>query len=162
MSQIVLFDLEGTLVNVDAIAHHREARHWRSYAAEAGKTVLYPGVAELLAELAKRKIPWAIVTNIVSNAAEAVVNQHGLSPMAMVCYHDAKPKPHPAGCNLALSKLAGTAGLSLGVGDADPDAQAFAAAGVPGYCAGWNPQAQQSVWKAVLKKPTDLFPLLKK
>jgi hypothetical protein len=39
-------------------------------------------------------------------------------------------------------------------------AKAQDVAGLPAHCAGWNPQAEQSIWTAVLKQPADLIPLL--
>lgn len=162
MIRAVLFDLDGTLVDSAPIAHLRDARRWRDCAQSLHRTSLYDGVVELIRELEVRQIRWAVVTNVVSNYAYAALRHHGLSCSTVVAYHDVRYcKPHPEGCNKALSALGITPASAVGVGDLASDCQAFIAAGVPAYCAGWNSAAETGgPWTAVLADPRKLIPFL--
>jgi phosphoglycolate phosphatase-like HAD superfamily hydrolase len=161
---VLLFDLEGTLVDVDLISPLREARKWREYVADAGRSLLYPGVRELLIELRERRVRWAIVTNLPSMCADALQEEHLLHPDARVCFHDVPRghhKPHPAMCMQALRALGERSANCIGVGDRDEDAEAFRASEVPGMCAGWNPHANRMArWSGLLEHPVDLVPRL--
>lgn len=154
---VVLFDLEGTLVNTDSIAQYRK-HNWSAYVDGIPSTSLYPGIEDMLRELNQRAVPWAIVTNIPSQFAKKVATHHRLQPTTAVYYHDVrKPKPAPDMVFLAMQRLDATPQVSLGVGDTSTDADAFAAAGVGSFCAAWNPNAEQgAAWTALLTMPGDL------
>jgi phosphoglycolate phosphatase-like HAD superfamily hydrolase len=160
----VLFDLEGTLVDTEAIAPHREARAWRACISRVDQTMMYPGVQELLAALSNRHIPWGIVTNIPSMLADAILEHHEIAPAAKICFHDVprgQHKPHPAMCLKALGQLGVKASGSIGVGDTSADAQAFKAAVMNGYCAGWNQGADRTAsWTGILRAPAQVLSLL--
>jgi phosphoglycolate phosphatase-like HAD superfamily hydrolase len=161
---LVLFDLEGTLIDVEKISHHREARRWNDYVANVGQTNVYAGVDALLAHLAKKSVKWAVVTNVPSKLAHPLLARHGLSPAHLVCFHDVpkgQHKPHPQMCNQTLTALGMAPSQAIGVGDQPNDARAFAAAGVPAYCAGWNTAAVQSPdWTATLTSPAQIVQMI--
>ena len=160
----VLFDLEGTLVDTTVIARHREARAWRECIARVDRTDMYEGVRELLVELDARQVPWGVVTNIPSNLAVAILRHHAIRPASTICFHDVprgQHKPHPAMCLKALGQLGSNAAGSIGVGDTSADALAFQSAGLHGYCAAWNQDADRaSAWRGILDAPGDVLALL--
>jgi HAD superfamily hydrolase (TIGR01509 family) len=159
----VLFDLEGTLVDTTLIAPLRDARKWRESVQSMSRTRLYPGVAELLDQLEKHRIRWAVVTNVVSVYAAAALRHHRLHAAQLVAYHDVRrPKPDPEGCVKALVGLNIAASDAVGVGDTQIDREAFQRAGIQAYCAGWNAAADvDGDWTAILQTPEELLPLLK-
>lgn len=160
---VVLFDLEGTLVDTSAIAAARERRDWASYCNGIVRTSLYDQVAELLATLHERGIRWAVVTNLPDRFASKILAHHHLTPATGVFYHDApgRPKPHPDLVHLALKRLQVAANDAVGVGDTWKDADAFRAANVRVLCAGWNPDADiGATWSHVLRAPDDLLDYL--
>lgn len=154
----VLFDLEGTLVDVTAVSHHRK-KNWKAYASGASQTTLYPGVMEMLHSLKHGGVKIAIVTNIVSFAANAVIDHHRIPTDLRICFHDVtRAKPAPEMAVKALASFGITAAEALGVGDTSSDAGCFAAAMVNGYCAGWNAEAEtMAQWTGVLDTPTAIL-----
>lgn len=162
--RLVLFDLEGTLIDVECIAHHREAKQWKQYVAKVSQTHVYEGIGGLLARLAASKVSWAVVTNVPSMLAEPLLRQHALRPQRLVCFHDVprgQCKPHPAMCHQVMNALGIASDEVVGVGDRDEDARAFSAAKIPGFCAGWNTKAGSSNhWTASLASPSELLQYL--
>lgn len=95
-------------------------------------TTLYPGVAEVLAELSGVGHPMAVCTNKPEGPARAVLRHFGLDAhFPVVIGGDSLPtrKPDPAPLLAALNAL--QAGPSLFVGDSEVDAETAHAAGVP-------------------------------
>jgi 2-phosphoglycolate phosphatase len=94
-------------------------------------TVLFPGIAQLLEDLAARKIAWGIVTNKATRFTERIVAGLGLSPDCVVC-GDTTPhsKPHPAPLLHAAQALALAPSSCWYVGDDLRDVQAAQAAGM--------------------------------
>ena len=160
--EAVLFDLDGTLIDTTDIMHLRDERKWRECAQSAHRTLLYPGVQELLRELENRGIQWAVVTNVVSNYANALLRHHDLKNEKIIAYHDVQQhKPHPEGCLKALQQLGVSPAAALGVGDLASDRDAFLSAGLPAFCAGWNSQSDLTgPWFAILRYPRDLVTFL--
>jgi phosphoglycolate phosphatase len=95
------------------------------------ETRLFPGMAELLAELERRRIAWGIVTNKATRLTEGIVPQLGVQPACVVC-GDSTPhlKPHPAPLLFAAERLQLDPGECLYVGDDLRDVQAARAAGM--------------------------------
>jgi phosphoglycolate phosphatase len=101
-------------------------------------TVLFDGVAAMIAALEARAMPWGIVTNKVARFAQPLIAQ--LAPLnranCLVCgdtYDRPKPYPDP------LLGAAGQLGLApqnlIYVGDDERDMQAAVAAGMGGVVA---------------------------
>jgi 2-phosphoglycolate phosphatase len=118
----------------------------------ADTTVLFAGVAELLAAIEQRGLPWGIVTNKFSRFTGPVVNALALAGRAAtVVSGDTTPnaKPHPAPLLHAARALRVAPGRCVYVGDDLRDVEAGNAAGMPtivaeyGYlgagadCAAW-------------------------
>lgn len=96
-------------------------------------TVLFDGIAALLADLEERAIPWGIVTNKSQRFTLAVAEALGLRDRAACLVSgDSSPRPKPDAAPLLLAcELAGaTATHSFYVGDDLRDIRAGQAAGM--------------------------------
>jgi len=131
------------------------------------ETRLFPGIGELLAELARRSIAWGVVTNKATRYTEQVLEGLGLAPACVVC-GDTTPhlKPHPAPMLHALGLLALPAAQCVYLGDDLRDIQAGRAAGMRTVAVDWGYHHPDSggpgTWQAdaVISQPRDLVGLL--
>ena len=95
-------------------------------------TPLFPGVAEMLANLSELGVPMGICTNKPSGPLKHVLDGLGIAPMfGAIVAGDSLPvrKPDPAPLFLAFEQLGATRGLY--VGDSETDAETAQRAGVP-------------------------------
>ncbi|MDQ6886800.1 MAG: HAD family hydrolase [Gemmatimonadota bacterium] len=97
---------------------------------------VFPGVAELLAELRDRRLGVALATSSKQEQLDAIQRSAGISLISMVDHvitkDDAREsKPAPDLVVAALDKLGVLAGESVMVGDTPYDGEASARAGVP-------------------------------
>lgn len=130
-------------------------------------TALFPGIAELLAALRERRIPWGIVTNKSTRFTGRIVERLGIAPDCIVC-GDSTPhlKPHPAPMHLAAQTLGVAQADCWYLGDDLRDVQAARAAGMKPVAVEWgyiNPDnGGPRTWNAdlVLSAPQELIPLL--
>jgi len=130
-------------------------------------TRLFPGIAELLQEFARRAIPWGVVTNKATRFTDRIVSALGLAPHCVVC-GDTTPhlKPHPAPMLLAAEQLALPAKDCVYLGDDLRDIQAARAAGMRAVAVDWGYHHPESggpeAWNAdaVIAHPRDLIGLL--
>ena len=130
-------------------------------------TRLFPGIAELLQEFARRAIPWGVVTNKATRFTERIIATLKLAPACVVC-GDTTPhlKPHPAPMLLAAEQLALPAKDCVYLGDDLRDIQAGRAAGMRTVAVEWGYHHPESggpeAWNAdaVITHPRDLISLL--
>jgi N-acetyl-D-muramate 6-phosphate phosphatase len=128
------------------------------------ETVLFPGIPELLAELAKRDIRWGIVTNKATRFTEAIVSALELKPDCVAC-GDTTPhlKPHPASLLHAAEQLRLAPADCCYLGDDLRDMKAAHAAGMRAIAVDWGYHHPESggpgTWEAetVLAHPLDLL-----
>ena len=131
------------------------------------ETRLFPGIAELLEEFARRSITWGVVTNKATRFTERILSALGLAPAGVVC-GDTTPhlKPHPAPMLHAAEQLALPAEDCLSLGDDLRDIQAARAAGMRAVAVEWGyhhpEQGKPATWQAdaVIAQPGDLLGLL--
>ncbi len=109
--------------------------------APAKETTVFPGLGDLIAQLGDINIRWGVVTNKPAALAEPIVAALGIAP-APVCviggdsFARKKPDPLPL---LEACRIAGVApGKTIYVGDAEIDARAARAAGMPLVIAGFG------------------------
>lgn len=105
------------------------------------ETRLFDGIAELLAKIKVRKLPWGIVTNKGKRFSEPLLRLLAVDHLAAcIVSGDSTPhiKPHPAPLLLAASLLSVAAADCLYVGDDLRDVQAARAAGMRVAVAGWG------------------------
>jgi N-acetyl-D-muramate 6-phosphate phosphatase len=127
-------------------------------------TRLFPGMAELVRELAARHVAWGIVTNKSTRLTTPLVTKLGVAPACVVC-GDSTPhlKPHPAPLLLAAQQLELPAGECLYVGDDLRDIQAARAAGMRcvaveyGYHGADNPGPAAWNADAIISHPSELL-----
>lgn len=131
------------------------------------ETRLFPGIAELLAELGRRALAWGIVTNKATRFTDRIVATLGLTPACVVCGDTTEHlKPHPAPMRHAAEQLKLAPGECMYLGDDLRDIQAARAAGMRAIAVGWGyhhpenggPRAWQA--DAVIAQPRDLIALL--
>lgn len=129
---------------------------------------IYPGIAEMLAELRLEDLLLGIVTGKSQAAWEVTSEATGLGGFDTVVTDDhvPHPKPNPDGIVLALRRLGLRAEDAVYVGDAMGDAKAARAAGVRFVAALW-PKAPEEVepfvravgeyepWR-ILQRPSEL------
>ena len=127
------------------------------------QTQLFPGIAELLAELGRRSLPWGIVTNKATRFTDRIVATLGLSPACVVCGDTTEPlKPHPAPMRHAAEQLALAASECMYLGDDLRDMQAARAAGMRPVAVEWGYHHPENggpgTWQAnaVIAHPLDL------
>jgi len=131
------------------------------------ETRLFPGIKELLAELARRGIAWGIVTNKATRFTERIVAALKLLPDCIVC-GDTTPhlKPHPAPMLSAAEQLTLPVAACTCVGDDLRDIQAAHSAGMRGIAVEWGYHHPEvggpNTWSAdgVIAHPGDLIGLL--
>lgn len=101
---------------------------------------LFSGVSDLLAELDKRAIRWAICTNKPSRFTLRLVELLDLSnASAIVCGDQCiTPKPDPSMLTQAVDVMHFSPSACLYVGDDRRDCEAASAAGMPMIVAGWG------------------------
>jgi 2-phosphoglycolate phosphatase len=131
------------------------------------ETRLFPGMAELLRELVRRRIVWGIVTNKLSRFTARIVEALQLMPACVVC-GDSTPhlKPHPAPLRLAADQLKLQPEKCIYVGDDLRDVQAARAAGMSPVAVEWGYTSPDNsgpgTWNAdaVIGAPAELLALL--
>ena len=103
------------------------------------QTRLFPGIAELLQEFARRSIAWGLVTNKSTRFTERIVTALGLTPDCVVC-GDTTPhlKPHPAPLLHAAEQLRLEPRNCFYLGDDLRDIQAARAAGMRPVAVDWG------------------------
>ncbi len=130
------------------------------------ETRLFPGMAEVLAEIEQRGIAWGIVTNKSSRFTPRIVAALGLKGrVACVVCGDTTPhiKPHPAPLLHAARELRLDPGECCYVGDDLRDVQAAHAAGMRAVAVEYgysrNDNGGPHAWKAdaVIAQPEDLI-----
>ena len=103
------------------------------------QTRLFPGIAELLQEFARRSIAWGLVTNKSTRFTERIVTALGLAPDCVVC-GDTTPhlKPNPAPLLHAAEQLRLEPRNCFYLGDDLRDIQAARAAGMRPVAVDWG------------------------
>jgi phosphoglycolate phosphatase len=132
------------------------------------ETRLFDGIAELLAKIKLRKLPWGIVTNKGKRFSEPLLRLLAVDHLAAcIVSGDSTPhiKPHPAPLLLAASLLSVAAADCIYVGDDLRDVQAARAAGMRVAVAAWgylgegeDPRNWQA--DAVISHPLQVLELL--
>ncbi len=131
------------------------------------QTRLFPGIAELLAELARRSLAWGVVTNKATRFTERVLAGLGLAPACVVCGDTTEHlKPHAAPMLHAADQLGLPGAACIYLGDDLRDIQAGRAAGMRTVAVEWGYHHPESggpaAWNAdaVIARPGDLIALL--
>ena len=131
------------------------------------ETRLFPGIPELLGELARRQVPWGVVTNKATRFTDRIIESLKLAPACVVC-GDTTPhlKPHPAPLLHAAGLLALAPAQCLYLGDDLRDIQGARAAGMRAVAVDWGYHHPASggpgTWQAdaVISQPQDVIALI--
>ena len=136
---MVIFDFDQTLVDTSSLAPLRAARRWPEVNRRARSLNPYPGIAELLGDLAAWNQSLAIVTTSPSMVAEGFVKSCGWPIDSVIGYHQVSHrKPDPEGLLIALELCHADASGSFHVGDRPEDTEASRRAGVVAIGADWG------------------------
>lgn len=159
MTMALIIDLDDTLADTSQLAPLRQARRWKDCVRKFSLSVRFALVAETLQELRHAGVKVGVVTASVSFYAEGLLRHLEVPYDALVAYHDCSPrKPHPAPITMCMNRLGATAGSTLGVGDALIDCDAYHAAGIPAWGAGWSQHLDQTAsWDEVPSTPARLL-----
>ena len=132
------------------------------------ETDLFPGVAEMLADLENRGWPWGVMTNKPRRYFSPLAGRLGWGEKAGLVAGDdcARAKPHPDGLLKAAELCGAAAARCVYVGDDPRDARAALAAKMPFILAAWGywtpPQWSDSApVSALAATPADILPLAK-
>lgn len=107
----------------------------------ADESVLFPGLAELLADLETRHIPWGIVTNKASTYTKPLLAALALterSSATVSADEVSNTKPHPEPLLKAAALAGVTAADCIYVGDHPRDIEAGRRAGMLTVAVGWG------------------------
>jgi 2-phosphoglycolate phosphatase len=128
------------------------------------QTKLFPGIAELLAQLRSRGIAWGVVTNKATRLTERILNQLKLNPDCVACGDTtAHLKPHPASLLHAARQIRVAPQDCLYLGDDLRDMKAAHAAGMRPIAVEWGYHHPESggpgTWEAaaVIRHPLELI-----
>ncbi len=105
------------------------------------QTRLFPGMAEVLAQLEAADLPWGVVTNKPAWLTDPLMSALGLGDRAAcIVSGDSMPerKPHPLPLRTAAEQCATPPGQCLYVGDAERDIAAGRRAGMTTLVARWG------------------------
>jgi 2-phosphoglycolate phosphatase len=162
-SQMIRRELPGPGGDEAVEAYHAH------YAQEHGNVVKpFDGIAELLAELRRRRVPLGLMTGKGRRSATITLDCLGWAETfsAVVTGDDvAEQKPHPAGPLAASQTLGVDPAHCAFVGDSPADIGAGKAAGMITVVAGWHPvyldevrRMEPDVWA---QSPADVIKLLR-
>lgn len=132
------------------------------------RTVLFPGMAEVLDELEARKLRWGVVTNKPARFTLPLLKALNLEHRAAcIISGDSTPnsKPHPEPLLTAAAQVRVAPAACLYVGDAERDVEAAVAAGMKALIANYgylNAQDRPDTWGAYARidTPADILGFL--
>lgn len=105
----------------------------------ARRSRLFPGIADLLAALGERDLPWGIVTNKPALYTTALLRELALVPAVVVCPdHVTHAKPHPEPVLRACQTLACAPQDAIFIGDDRRDIESGRAAGTTTVAAAYG------------------------
>jgi HAD superfamily hydrolase (TIGR01549 family) len=155
----LIIDLDDTIADTSALSTLRQNRRWKECVGRMSDTISFRGVKQAIDAIRESGIPVGIVTASVSFYAEKVLRHHLIEYDRLIAYHDCAPrKPHPAPIIKCLELMGCSTVGSLGVGDSSADAEAYKAAGITSFGAGWSSfLVQDAPWDRIAREPAELL-----
>ena len=131
----------------------------------AVRSRLFPGMRRVLDSLARRQIPWGVVTNKPEYLTRPLLKALDLADECAVAVGGGTTthtKPHPEPMIFAADRLAVKPRACVMLGDDPRDIQAARAAGMPGLAAAWGyfpPDEDMGAWgaAAILQSPPEFL-----
>ncbi len=118
MIRNIIFDLDQTLADTSSAELLRKQGNWQAVYKLIPTFSMYPSMDNILKLVKDSFIGIAVVSSSPSGYCQRVLNQIGIEPNALVCYHDTVyHKPHPEPMLLALKKLKANFSTTVSVGD---------------------------------------------
>jgi phosphoglycolate phosphatase-like HAD superfamily hydrolase len=137
VSAFVLFDLDNTLVDSLHLKALRDQRSWQAVYAKVHIVRLFDGIAEVWAELRQCDVHLGVVTHSPRPYATRVLEHVGLSPDALIAYHDLQGKKKPSPFGYQRCAAGRDAACGAAVGDEENDLRAADSFGCQAAFAGW-------------------------
>ena len=104
--EAVIWDVDGALVESEALRGDRDARRWRKISERFELTSTHPLLPSISHKLTAHGCPQMIVTSAPSKYARELLKYHNFPSMPIIGYHDCpQTKPHPAPLLLACERL---------------------------------------------------------
>jgi HAD superfamily hydrolase (TIGR01549 family) len=137
---VVLFDLDGTLLDSSALRAARDEKRWDEALARIGEVRPFPGDPDQLpARLSSQGVTVGVVTSSPRFYAEVLLDRFGIAADVLITGSDSyAPKPDPASLIAACAELRTAASGAIYVGDQIADFQAAAAAGMQSIGGFWS------------------------
>ena len=157
----------GTLVPaLDELSRLAYANHYRDLYWTVGvpQTPLFPGVADLLSDLAAANVRLAVVTTKRADVAKHVLEATGIAPwFHVVVGGDSTPhhKPHPAPALAALEALSASPAQATVVGDTTFDVLMARASGCRSIAVNWGYGSRESLVDAGAELVVETLPQLR-
>ena len=132
------------------------------------KTHVYDGIFDILDELDKRDIKYAIVTNKFHKAASNIVKEYfgDRFPCVIGDGHGYAKKPAPDAVWAAIEKLNRKKENSLYVGDSEADVKTARNSGIPCLCVTWGLRSKEFLLENhpdyIIDRPEEFFEVLDK
>lgn len=144
--QIVLFDLDQTLVDSREALPLRRKQRWQAVYQMVPELPLYEGIRDLWSQLRLAGCTIGVVTSSPRSYCQRILNYRDLSPEVNVCFHDtSRHKPHPAPLLEALRRANSNSQESLYVGDSPDDIRAAQSADILDVGALWGSESPERV-----------------
>ncbi len=159
---LVLFDLDQTLVDSSALHSLRRERNWNEVYRKIPETTPFKGIDTVLRRLTAAGIKVGIVTSSPRPYCNRMIRQHHWHFDPVICFHDtAKHKPNPEPFILALANSGVSACKTITVGDDPNDIVASKDAEIRSAAALWGAQDHSSLAERnptwLVKSPLDLL-----
>jgi len=124
--EAVIFDLDDTLVDTSKLQEFRENKDKQGLIDNIKYSKVYKPVPKMLAEIKRKNVPLALVTNSPKWYATAILDYHSINIFdVVICYDDVRYsgiKPSPEGMLMAISQLGlNDKSSTIYIGDLDTD-----------------------------------------
>jgi ATP-dependent DNA helicase RecQ len=134
-----ILDLDGTLINTDALHHLRSEGRWREIPRHFRECSVYHEVVDLLNTARAVGMKVALFTNSPSSYVKDLLKHFRVDVDFVVAYHDVRQhKPNREGIDKVLDRFGLTANEAVFLGDSDLNRDAAANAGIEFFAVDWG------------------------
>lgn len=139
MIKSIILDLDGTLINTDALEPLRAEGRWRDVPKHLHLCSRYEDVVDVLNTARTAGIKVALFTNAPSNYVQNLLKYFDLTVDFIVAFHDVRyHKPHSEGVDKILRHFSIQNHEAIYFGDSDLDKEAAFNAGVEFFAVDWG------------------------
>lgn len=163
--ELIIFDLDQTLVDTSALESLRRERLWLSVYREIPKTICYESLNESIVTLRDKNIKVAIFTSSPKAYAQRVLAYHNLEYDLLLGYHDVRNrKPSAEGFLMILDHFSIEPKKAISFGDQGTDILASKKADIDSVACLWgnvdNAALIDSKPNLILQQSADILSIL--